>query len=92
MASELDLRARLSRNKLRTNLALLNNASVRMAEKVREKSPSARSNQLNQYVGYDARNWISTYVLGLLLLFTFLVFVIEHFAAIFQLAFLEKPR
>ena len=63
MAGEIGLQARLARQKLKTNLALLNNASVRTAEKVKEKSTSAgRYNRPQEFV-YDGRDWIATYAL-----------------------------
>lgn len=73
MAVEIGLQARLARQKLKTNLALLNNASVRTAEKVKEKSTTVgRYNRSQEFV-YDGSNWIATYALiAILSLFSLL--------------------
>jgi hypothetical protein len=79
MAVEIGLQARLARQKLKTNLVLLNNASVRTAEKVREKSTSTgRYNHSQEFV-YDGRDWIATYVLvAILSLFSLLYTLHEY--------------
>ena len=62
MAAELGLQARMARQKLKTSLALLNNASIRTAEKVRAETENKKTLRINPEVTYDVRNWIPTYI------------------------------
>ena len=56
MAGEVSLQARMARNKLRTNLSLLSNASTRKAEKLREYEHVAQ-------VRESKTVWVTSYVL-----------------------------
>ena len=79
MAVEIGLQARLVRQKLKTNLALLNNASVKTAEKVKKTSTNAGRDDRPQELVYDSRDWIATYSLvAILSLFSLLYTLHEY--------------
>ena len=68
MAIEVGLKSRLARQKLKTNLTLLNNASIRTAEKVRIVSvqrKTARKEIDRRENGF--KNWLATFAFGLFL-------------------------
>ena len=76
MAIELSLQTRMARQKLKTNLTLLGNASVRTAAKVQERKSQSKYADKRQLPSYEAKNWISTYVLlAVLLVMLLLMFL-----------------
>lgn len=92
MAVELSLQARIARQKLKTNLTLLSNASVRTATKVRERKSQNKYANKRQPTLYEAKNWISTYVLLAVLLLVLLVMLLSKWGFISQLFFLVTPK
>ena len=91
MAVEVGLQARLARQKLKTNLALLNNASILTAEKVREQQLRKETYVETHTSVYDPVNWMSTYVLAATLIVFLLVFIFYKYGFISQLLFLVQP-
>jgi hypothetical protein len=56
MAREVSLQTRMARNKLRTNLSLLSNASTRKAQQLREFNDKVQIQESNIF-------WVVTYIL-----------------------------
>ena len=92
MAVELSLQTRLARQKLKTNLTLLGNASVRTATKVWERKSQKKYASNSQPTPYEAKNWISTYVLVAVLLFNIFVMLLIKSGFTSQLFFLLTPK
>ena len=90
MAVEVGLQARLARQKLKTNLALLNNASIRTAEKVREQQLRKGTSDRTHISAYDPADWMSTYVLCAALIIFSLIFISHKYGIISQLLYLVK--
>ena len=78
MAVELSLQTKMARQKLKTHLTLLGNASVRTATKVRERKSQNKFESNKQPTPYEAKNWIPTYVLlAVLAIALFVSFLIK---------------
>jgi hypothetical protein len=73
MAGELSQQARIAREKLKTNLMLLNNASVRTAGKVRRRSPQKKYSDSGLPFVHGAKKWTWIYVLCSASLFVLLI-------------------
>ena len=89
MAGELSQQARLAREKLKTNLMLLNNASVRTAAKVRRRSPQKKYSDSRLPFVHGAKKWTWIYIVGIaliLILLTSLILVIDPYGIISQLS------
>ena len=83
MATEISLQSRLARHKLTTNLVLLNNASVRTADRVHEVSK--RSKLANGKIKNGDRkfkNWLPSIFSGILILLIFLISELQRFLPI----------
>jgi hypothetical protein len=82
MAVEIGSQAKLARQKLKKNLTLLKNSSVRTGEKVRKKSLHAKLSQSTTPAVYDVRNWALTldkHAVWGVLLFLFLFAIIKNY-------------
>lgn len=65
MAREVSLQTRMARNKLRTNLSLLSNASTRKAQQLREFNDKVQIQESNVF-------WVVTYILVISLILVLL--------------------
>lgn len=86
MASELSPQARNAREKLRTNLMSLNNASIRASAKVQSRS---RRKKRSNRIKHNTKKWIWIYFVGIaltLILLTSLILVIDPYGIISQLS------
>ena len=84
MASELSPQARNAREKLRTNLMSLNNASIRAAAKVQSRSRPKKTSNKNKN---NTRKWIWMYIVVIalaLISLTSLILVIDPYGVISQ--------
>ena len=72
MAGEVSLQSRIARGKLRTNLTMLSNASVRKAQKLREHRDRAQIQENNTF-------WLVAYIFvtGLILVLLGVLFYVS---------------